>query len=86
MSKKLKPLPAPPEASARLYVEMPPAEVRFFRYLLEGVDNLAYTSVVDRRIALLKVVFSPHQEEELRSVLKEIGQSMAIKVINPPLS
>ncbi len=75
----------PPEWSGRIYVRLEPSESRLFRYLLEAYDNLAYSSVVDRKGCIFKVVFSPHQEAELRRVLKEMGESLPFEVIEPPL-
>ena len=66
------PLPPPPARSARTYLRLPRAQARLFRYLLEGRDNLAYTSVVDRQACILKVVCAPGQETALRQCLEEL--------------
>ncbi|MEI3479629.1 MAG: DUF4911 domain-containing protein [Bilophila sp.] len=56
-----------PECSDKLLVTLPPQQVGMFRFLLEGYDNIASFTVLDRSEALLKVFFSPHQHGEARS-------------------
>jgi hypothetical protein len=69
-------------ASSRLYIRLAPADTRLFRYLLEAHDNLAYTSVTDRKACILKVVFTPSRQEELRQTLDEIRQSCPFELLD----
>lgn len=79
--KKRRPLRLPaPEASDKLLVTLPPQQVGMFRFLLEGYDNIASFTVLDRNEALLKVFFSPHQHAEARSALEDIGHTLDIDV------
>lgn len=55
-----------------------------FRFLLEAYDNLALFTVLDKREALLKVVFSPHQERQARAALAGIGDVLPIEIIEFP--
>ncbi len=71
----------PPKWSDRLYVRLRQAESRLFRDLLEGYDNLAMSSVVDRKACIFKLTFSPHQGRELRMALAEMRQSMEFEII-----
>lgn len=81
MSKKRRPLALPaPVRSGRLLVSLEPHLVGMFRFLLEGNDNLAFFTVLDRREALLKIVFSPHQEDVVRSALEAIGETIPLLV------
>lgn len=77
-----KPCPAlpPPVRSGRLLVRLAPTQTGMFRFLLEAYDNLAYFSVLHRREALLKLVFSPHCEQAVRAALAEIAQSLPLEV------
>lgn len=60
--KKRRPIRLPvPEYSDKVLVSVPPQHVGMFRFLLEGYDNIASFTVLDRAEALLKVFFSPHQ-------------------------
>lgn len=70
--------------SSRLMVGLAPSSVGLFRFLLEARDNLAGFTVLDRREALLKVFFSPHQEEQVRSALDAIGTEIPLIVFPWP--
>jgi hypothetical protein len=64
------------------YIRLAPADTRLFRYLLEARDNVAYTSVIDRKACILKVVFTPSMKEELRQTLQELRQSCPFEVLD----
>ena len=70
-----------PEHSSCMYVQIAPRDVGMFKFLLEAEDNLGYMSVVDRWKASLKVVFSPHQEKEMRAWLKAAAQTLRFREI-----
>ena len=72
-------LPAP-ERSDAVLVEMLPRFVGMFRFLLEGYDHLAGFTVLNRRTALLKVFFSPHQRAEVLLMLDALSEVLALKV------
>ena len=76
-------LPAP-KWSARLYVRLAKHDIALFRYLLEAQENLGYMSVVDCNAAVLKVVFSPHQEREMRDYLEIMRQTIEFFVLEQP--
>ena len=77
--------PSPPvRHSAALYLRLPARQIALFRFLLEAWENVAYFSVLDRREALIKVVFSPHMAEALRHVLADIARSVTLEPL-PPL-
>lgn len=69
------PLPAP-SGSGRLLVRLAPEHIALFRFLLEAYDNLAFFTVLERRTALLKLVFSPQRERALRRALAEMAQNL----------
>ena len=72
---------APPSLSSRLYLRLDPERSGFFRYLLEARDNLAYTSVTDRKAGILKVVCSPQQRAALAQALAEIRTVLPFEFI-----
>ena len=79
--KKRRPIRLPvPEYSDKVLVSVPPQHVGMFRFLLEGYDNIASFTVLDRAEALLKVFFSPHQHTEARSALEAIAAVLPITV------
>lgn len=78
------PCAPPPGRSGRLLVRVPPEDVALFRFLLEAYENLAIFTTLERRTALLKVLFSPQQEGAVRAALAEIGGSLPLTVADWP--
>ena len=71
----------PPRRSSEvLYAEVPRNQIALYRFLLEGYDNLAVMSVVDRYRAVIKLRFLPDAERTLRGILLAQGA----KLIEPP--
>ncbi len=69
--------PAPPSrASLVLYAEVPRNEIAIYRFLLEGYDNLAVMSVVDRYRAVIKLRFTFDAEHTLRGLLRAQGAKL----------
>lgn len=69
---------SPPAWCASLFIKIAPADVAMFRFLLEARENLAYFTVLERKTALLKIVFAPESKVEVEKALTEIGQSLKI--------
>ena len=64
----------PPRRSSEvLYAEVPRNQIALYRFLLEGYDNLAIMSVVDRYRAVIKLRFLPDAEKTLRGLLLAQG-------------
>ena len=82
--RRLPVLPAP-RFSGRLLVTLAPQQVGMFRFLLESHENLAAFTVLDRHAALLKVFYSPHQEQAVLRALSGIGESMPLRLAPWPL-
>lgn len=67
------PLAPPRRSSEVLYAEVPRNQIALYRFLLEGYDNLAVMSVVDRYRAVIKLRFLPDAEKTLRGLLHAQG-------------
>lgn len=66
--------PVPPETrSLTLYAEIPRSSIALYRFLLEGYDNLAVMSVVDRFRAVIRLRCATHAEKTLREFLTAQG-------------
>lgn len=64
----------PPETASRvLYAEVPRERIAVYRFLLEGYDNLAVMSVIDRYRAVIKLRFLSDAEHDLRGLLVSQG-------------
>ena len=72
----------PARESAALYLRLPAERTALFRFLLEAYENVAYFTVLDRREALIKVVFSPHMREQAEAALADIARSVQLE--HPP--
>lgn len=72
-----------PRFSQRLYLTLDPRQVGLFRFLLEAHDNLAYFTVLDKRRALLALIFAPGQRRAVDAALAAIGQAVPLAVIEP---
>lgn len=79
--RKRPPLVPAPRFSGRVYIRLEPERARLFRYLLEGYDNLGYSSVADRKACILKLVYSPQQEPEFLAALAEIKRSLPFEIL-----
>ncbi|EGJ50756.1 DUF4911 domain-containing protein [Desulfocurvibacter africanus] len=75
---------AHPIWSERLYLEIAPERMAMFRFLLEARGHLAYFTVLDRRRALVRVVFSPDMAAELEQGLSEMAESVPFSIIRTP--
>lgn len=73
------------DISEMLLIRIAPCDTGLFRYLLEGGGgHLAMLTVLDPKKALLKLLFSPHQREELRLFLASMEGSVFFQVLEWP--
>lgn len=75
----------PPLRASRLLVRVAPEKVGMFRFLLEAHDHLAVFSVLDRRVALLKLIYSPHEDRRVRQALADMGETLSMEVMPWPV-
>ncbi|SHN54362.1 DUF4911 domain-containing protein [Desulfovibrio litoralis] len=66
--------------SAKLYVKIAKQDIAMFRFLLEAHENLGLMSVVDPRVAWLKIRFSEDQKQEMLLFLNGIKESLALEI------
>lgn len=50
-----------------------------FRFLLEAHENLAYFTVLERRSALLKLVFAAESRDSMIAALGDMERSVALE-------
>ncbi len=84
--RKLGPPLEPAFNSKQLFLQLEPAKVGMFRFLLEAYEHIAYFSVINKQKAVLKIVYSPHREKVTLAMLAEIGESLEIKYLPWPFS
>ncbi len=59
--------------SEHLYVKTSPYNIAFIKFIFEGYDNLAYTTVIDNTEAIIKVTFTKEYTRDVLEVLKSLG-------------
>lgn len=82
MSRKI--LLLTPSHSGKLLVRMDPVHVAMFRFLLEAHENAAFFTVMERRPALLKIVFSPHCRDMVLEILKDMQKAIPFDIMEWP--
>ena len=71
--------------SEHVLVQAAPDQIHMFRFLLEGYDNLALFTVLNRKTGVLKVVFSPHQRAEARAALEAVAEVIPVRIAPWPV-
>lgn len=71
--------------SSRMLVRMEARHVAMFRFLLEAHDNLALFTVLERRPALLMLMFAEESREEVIKMLIEVSQTISLKYEDWPV-
>lgn len=61
-------------------------DVAMFRFLLEAYENLACFSVLEKRPALLKLMFAEESREAVIASLKEISRTIRLEWSEWPFS
>ncbi|MBQ9452388.1 MAG: DUF4911 domain-containing protein [Desulfovibrio sp.] len=70
----------PASHSASLLIYIAPEQIAIFRFLLEAYGHTAFFTVLERRTALLRLIFSPHYKTAVQNVLTEMAQSIPFSV------
>ncbi|MBU1002422.1 MAG: DUF4911 domain-containing protein [Proteobacteria bacterium] len=73
-----------PHTSRRIYLRIAPADIAFFKFILESYDNLAYLSVVDKHTAVLQLVHTSGTEREIREFLETMRNEISFTEIALP--
>lgn len=68
-----------PRYSSRMYLQLPSDGISLLKFLLEAEDNLAYLSTVNPHTAVVKLVFAPGREREVREFLETARQLVTFR-------
>ncbi|WP_298068066.1 DUF4911 domain-containing protein [uncultured Mailhella sp.] len=72
-------------ASEILLIRIAPCDTGLFRYILEGgCGHLTMLTVLDPKAALFKILFSPHQRDEVFRLLDCIRRSVPLEILPFP--
>lgn len=72
--------------SKKILVLLAPQDIAMFRFLLEAHENLALFTVLERKTALLKIIFSPDSQDQLFEALTDIERSLSLKIMPWPIN
>jgi hypothetical protein len=67
-----------------VYLRVAPAYLARLKFLLEAHDNLGLLTVVDRRTAVARFVFSPHFRAEALAFLREAAELAPHEIVLEP--
>lgn len=72
-----------PARSHRLYLRMNASDMAYLKFILEGYDNLAYLSTVDRYSAIAQYVYTHGQQREALAFLDDMQKELGFEIIDP---
>ena len=58
-------------------IRIPPERIHFLKFILEGYDNLAVLSTVERKEGLVEIRYPSEQEEEIKQLLASLMQALS---------
>lgn len=64
--------------SAKLLVQLAKKDIAIFRYLLEAHENLALATTLERKTALLKVIYFQQSERDVIAALEDIRRAIPL--------
>ncbi|SDN74168.1 DUF4911 domain-containing protein [Desulfonauticus submarinus] len=67
--------------SCRIYLKIPRSEIAYLKFLIEGWDNLAYFTVIDKYKAVVQLVCSKDYLQQVLFFLKKINSELNIDII-----
>ncbi len=70
-----------PRYSSRMYLQLAPDGISLLKFLLEAEDNLAYQSTVSPHTAVVKLVFAPGREREVREFLETAHHQLTFREV-----
>ncbi len=63
---------------AHKILKIHPSKVYFLRFILEGYDNLFVLSTLDKADGLIEIQYVESSEDDLNSILEEIGHFIGL--------
>ncbi len=70
-----------PRYSSRMYLQLASDGISLLKFLLEAEDNLAYLSTVSPHTAVVKMVFAPGRERDVREFLETARHQLAFREV-----
>lgn len=67
--------------SSRIYLQLASEDISVLKFLLEAEDNLAYLSTVNPHSAIVKLVYAPEQERDVKDFLNIARSQLVINEV-----
>lgn len=67
-----------------MYVKLHGSDVGMFRFMLEGEENLALATTLERDTAVVKVSFAPESKAQVLRTLTQIRRTLDISWLECP--
>ncbi len=66
-----------------ILIQIPPREIAFLTFVLESYEGVATMRTVDPKKGIVELMFPPHQKEEIREILRSLGDELSINYLTP---
>lgn len=70
-----------PAWSERLYIRVHRKDIAYLKFILEGYDNLALLTVVDKYEAVLHLSYGPGRQEEILEFLEGMSKEIHLEKV-----
>jgi len=70
--------------TVKQYYRVDRRKIHFLKFILEGYDGVALLSTVDSRLGIVRLYISPGCEEEVKDILRDVGETVRIELVEYP--
>ncbi|MCF8104849.1 MAG: DUF4911 domain-containing protein [Desulfohalobiaceae bacterium] len=70
-----------PAWSECLYIRVHRKDIAYLKFILEGYDNLALLTVVDKYEAVLHLSYAPGRQEEIQEFLEGVSKEIHLEKV-----
>ncbi|MDQ7031958.1 MAG: DUF4911 domain-containing protein [Desulfonauticus sp.] len=67
--------------SDRIYLELDRQDIAYFKFILEGWDNIAYFTVIDKYRAVIQLVCSKDDYNRLMTILDVLKNELYLNIL-----
>ena len=65
-----------------LLIQIPPHEIAYLNFVFESYEGVAAVRTIDPRKGIVELMASPHYQEEIREILKDLAEAFPIQELN----
>lgn len=64
-----------------LFIQIPPHEIAYLNFVLESYEGVAAVRTVDPHEGIVELMVSPHYQEEIKEILKDLAEEFPIQEV-----